>query len=253
MLATNTTLTFAASQFCVHCCLYAHTEFKIEFSLVSHYLLMILYLSTIGMCTCRHMCWASAFIGFIVLLMALFFAGYVVFKIASHSAEVARDSFSLEATDCLPSQYLINHFVGREIETKDILAALDYQTVEVGILNIYGSPGFGKSTLATYIGHQMLEKDVIIIHINLRETSTDDIEHLLAERVFECVSSSIDKVTFKKMLQFLKKLRRLVLIILDNCDDVLHYQKRNFQLALQNIIMTSKMIKILITSREVTL
>ena len=172
--------------------------------------------------------------------------------IAINSVKVAND-MQQETIYCLPSQYLINHFVGRERETDDIIVFLDYKTVDVGILNIHGSPGFGKSTLAIYVGHHMLERDVTVIHIDLRETSKDEIQQVLAEKTYECISSNYEAVNFKQLLQWVKKLRKFTLIILDNCDDVLYYQKERLQHALVKIIEKSRKLKILMTSREVIL
>lgn len=173
----------------------------------------------------------------------------MVFKIAIHSVEVASD-LPLEVTDCLPSEYVINHFVGCEKETEEIVALLDYRTTEVGILNIYGSPGFGKSTLSIFVGYHILDKDVTVIYVDLFETYKDEIRHLLAERILECVGGH-KKNSFKKLLQWIKKFKGYMLIVLDNCDHVLRYQKERLYNALQSIVKKSRRVKVLMTSREV--
>ena len=43
-----------------------------------------------------------------------------------------------------------DHFVGREEEVSDIVEILQS---DIKIVNIYGSPGFGKSTLSVHVGH----------------------------------------------------------------------------------------------------
>ena len=59
-------------------------------------------------------------------------------------------------------------FVGRDKEMDEIVSMLDYGTSKsTRIVNVYGSPGFGKSTLVIHVGHRMLANGVNVHYVNL--------------------------------------------------------------------------------------
>lgn len=154
-------------------------------------------------------------------------------------------------TNSLPC--LSDHFVGREEELNDIVRLLDYKTSSLRIINIYGSPGFGKSTLAIHIGHRMLEKGVTVHYVNLDECPREGVKLFIAEKIFESSSSHYKIVTFDKFVKWARERHFFNhLIILDNCDEALHNQKEELQHAINKVVENSA-LKFLLTSREITL
>ena len=143
-----------------------------------------------------------------------------------------------------------DHFVGREEEVRDIVRILES---EIKIVNIYGSPGFGKSTLSVHVGHQMLEKRVNVHYINLDECPLNEVKLFIAEKVFESTGSHHKEVTFDKFVQWARGRSLFHLIILDNCDKALHSQKNELQDAIQKVVDSSDSVKFLMSSRETTL
>ena len=53
-------------------------------------------------------------------------------------------------------------FVGRESEIEKLMDWIENSTVS--IISIVGSPGFGKSTLAIHVGHEIAEKGGVAVH-----------------------------------------------------------------------------------------
>lgn len=144
--------------------------------------------------------------------------------------------------------YPSDHFVGREKEVSDVIRLLDDK---ISIVDIYGSPGFGKSTLAIHVGHRMLEKGFIVHYVNLDECPKEGVQQFIAERVMNSVNQQ-ETLNFNKFLQWVRGRSFYNLIILDNCDETLHNQKGDLQSAVEKIVDNSHKFKFLITSREAT-
>ena len=143
--------------------------------------------------------------------------------------------------------YPSDHFFGREKEVSHVIHLFDNKT----IVDIYGSPGFGKSTLAIHVGHHMLEKGFMVYYVNLDECPKNGVQQFIAERVMN--SDQQEKLDFNKFLQWVRG-RSLFynLIILDNCDEVLQSQKGDLQSTVEKTVANSQSFKFLITSREAT-
>lgn len=147
------------------------------------------------------------------------------------------------------------HFVGREKETTKILEYLDYGLPESKrIVNIYGSPGFGKSTLAIHIGHLMLEKGVYVHYVDLAGAPNEGIKLFLAQRIWNSYDppDPSETVSFDNFLQWVRGRNFYDLIILDDSDEVLRSQKEEFQYVIDMVVKNSPRFKFLITSREKT-
>lgn len=141
------------------------------------------------------------------------------------------------------------HFVGREREVNDVLQLLSHQGTRID--NIYGSPGFGKSTLAVYVGHRVLTRGVNVHYVNLVDCPKEGVKHFLAEKIFEFANER-EPVNFNNFLHWVRRRNFHDLILLDNCDEVLHNQKEELQYVVEKVIENSLHFKFLITSREVT-
>ena len=147
-------------------------------------------------------------------------------------------------------------FVGREQEMSKLMDLLDFRSdADVRIVNIVGSPGFGKSTLAVHVGDQMVKQGVEVHYVNMNEYQGQDIDIQieLAEKILRAADYSLDRYTFKDLIKWLRKLFWNSLIIIDDCDDLVHNNRTTFFHALGKMVEQSPRIKVLITSREVTI
>ena len=149
--------------------------------------------------------------------------------------------------------YRSEEIVGREEEIHEILELVDFSSNDVRIINIVGSPGFGKSTLAVHVGHRMVEKDVIVHYVNMAEISDRQLQQALAEKLLESANILSKDITFNRLLKWVHHTQARNLLIFDNCDDSLHYQKEALQEAVDKIVESSNRVKVVMTSREITM
>lgn len=136
------------------------------------------------------------------------------------------------------------------MEMKDVTQLVDFANSDTRIISIVGSPGFGKSTLAIHVGHHMVDEGVVVHYVNMLE-----VPHMtvLAEKVLDCAEISVRKVSFERLLKWGRGLYCDTLLILDNCDNIFHHSKEEFQNQVEELVMSSQHIKVLMTSREVVI
>ena len=148
--------------------------------------------------------------------------------------------------------HISENFVGREDEIQELLARVNFKFSEIRIINIVGSPGFGKSTLAMQLGHKLVDQGVYVHYVNMEDLLSGSIEQVLAEKILKSSGISAKTVTFDKLLQWARDRSGYTLLILDNCDNVLRGQlsKNQFILAVRNLVQTSTRIKTIMTSRK---
>jgi tetratricopeptide (TPR) repeat protein len=142
--------------------------------------------------------------------------------------------------------YLRKDFVGREDDAKKLMELLDFSDTQYNIVNVIGPPGIGKSTLAIFIGNEMIVNGAIVHYVNMAEFPEGHLKQVLAERML-----AVENVTFDKLLRWASNKYWKNLIVLDNCDECINEQKEAFQEAITEILHSSDSIKILMTSREV--
>ena len=155
---------------------------------------------------------------------------------------------NMESSKSLP--YPSDHFTGRDDVTNTIAGWFHSKT---RIVSVIGSPGFGKSTLAIHIGHLMLKRGYIVHYVNLDEFPRKKIKQILAEKVLDSSNVHDKAITFDRLLHWARERYFHTLIILDNCDESLHYQKDELQDAIEKVIKNSHYVKFLMTSRETTM
>ena len=146
--------------------------------------------------------------------------------------------------------FLSKDFVGRESEIETLMTQIDFNKHSTRIFNIYGPPGFGKSTLAIHAGHAAIRDGVEVHYVNMGEFPDKDIKRILAKKILK----KEKKTDFEHLLEWLRGYHFWyyhVLFIFDNCDDVLHKQKDEFQDAVTKLVESSLSVRALITSREV--
>ena len=147
--------------------------------------------------------------------------------------------------------YLSQNFVGREKEIKEVSKLLDFRDTDIRIVNIYGSPGFGKSTLAIHVGHKMVKEGVTVDYVNMDDLPDKDVKTALAEKILEASYIVSKNVTFERLLRWARECYSSTLVILDNCDDLLHKKKEEFHQTVERVVEESLNVKIILTSRKV--
>jgi len=135
-------------------------------------------------------------------------------------------------------------FVGRQAEIQKITHWFE----KIRIVSIVGPPGFGKSTLAIHVGHAVCNRGTTVHYINLQDLSYVDIlrQHILLTVQFQEQKQSVDPV-----LAWARELKVETLLILDNCDHILHKNQDEFQTLLKNMIKYSPYLKLLLTAKHV--
>ena len=144
------------------------------------------------------------------------------------------------------------HFVGREEDIEIVVKGLYSESTKV--ISIVGPPGMGKSTLAKYIGHEMILHFFIVHYVNMAEFPDYNLKKALAEKIYQSLPGATPaNATFRDLLLWAYSLPAHGfnhLIILDNCDSAINNQREEFQEAVQDVIDISSYVKFLTTSQE---
>ena len=156
--------------------------------------------------------------------------------------------FNLYHSKSLP--YLSENFVGRERETEEIMQFMDFKNSTVRIINIIGSPGFGKSTLAMHVGHVVVKRGDVVHYVNMADFPEKDVKLILSEKVMDSARVIAKLISFDTLLRWARERYYNNLLILDNCDKVIHIQKQEFDDAVNKLVEESIRIKVIFTSRK---
>ena len=191
----------------------------------------------------------------VVLILTLLFLSTILVLWCynnNYSNVVWRVMYHMNLLDSksLPS---IGHkiFVGREMSTKEIIQEIDYAKPYPPIhhvVGIVGPPGFGKSTLAIHIGHEMVADGVLVHYVDMTEVFN---KQALAEKILagDAGVVAIKNITIDRLYKWVRGLYRRTLLILDNCDGILH-NTTGLQTVIEELLDSSPRLKILITSRK---
>ena len=153
--------------------------------------------------------------------------------------------FNLLHSKSLP--YLPQNFVGREEEVRELMG-FEFSDAHSRVISIVGPPGFGKSTLAIHIGHKMVREGITVHYVDMMEVSS---MQSLAEKLLDCDSNivAIRNITVDRLFKWAREQQYRTLLILDNCDDILHRQKEELQRIVKKLTQSSQNLKIIMTSR----
>ena len=141
----------------------------------------------------------------------------------------------------------VPHFLGRDQEIADLVKLLDPGNGDIKTVSIVGPPGFGKSSLATHVGHEMIDKGVVVNYVDLDEVELDG----LPEKIIGNAGIATKNDSVERLIKWAKhEVSFPVLLILDNCDVVLHEKRAIFENILEKILRNSPRMKILLTSKQ---
>ena len=148
--------------------------------------------------------------------------------------------------------YEIPNFVGRDKECKAVERHLTDEVTR--LVNVWGAPGFGKTSVAIRVAHHLQEKNIPVYFASVRgmESKEDLVSKLLSmfadDKQVGHISSS------HLIIQYLQQIQNPLVLILDNADDLLESgdtrRKENVLQFIEEILTHCKQIKLLLTTRE---
>ena len=157
-------------------------------------------------------------------------------------------------SDTLPKTRLpsaVPIFLGlREADIEEITNAITNEATR--LVNIWGSPGFGKTSTAVETAHKLsdLQYPVYFFHLH----SIDTVDKLLSKilSIFESNIVDISLTAEDKLISLFAKIPRPVILVLDNIDDLLTNETTSAKLVslFLEFLNSNSNITILVTSRE---
>ncbi|XP_028397162.1 uncharacterized protein LOC114520982 [Dendronephthya gigantea] len=130
-------------------------------------------------------------------------------------AKVQGTELQSHLKSCIPDKPQI--FIGRDAEVKQIISSLVEN--DCGIVSIVGGPGFGKSTIAYEVSHQLSNKHgIVVIFTCLSHASTvSEVRKCLCRVVgINPGESPESSLTF-----WLKSIEKKVILVMDNIEQLL--------------------------------
>ena len=156
---------------------------------------------------------------------------------------------------CLPP--MVPNFTGRHSECEEIIGHVAAQSSRM--VSIWGSPGFGKTSVAIAVGHILQSQGLPVCWITLRGLqSKADLTSKLLSFVRQAVShhqlSSQRLSLDDELCQVFSEISDRFVIILDNADDLLESGFPNVKEEviglLEEILRRNEKIKFIVTTRE---
>ena len=146
----------------------------------------------------------------------------------------------------------IPHFVGRQNECQEILDHLTNRGTRV--VSIFGPPGFGKTSVAINVAHQLREMEIPTFFTSLRGmTSKDELVSKLLS-LFADARQAVHVSPSHWLMQCLQQLRNPFVLVLDNADDLLECGdaklKEDVLRFAKEILTQCSHVKLLFTTRE---
>ena len=155
---------------------------------------------------------------------------------------------------CLPP--MVPHFTGRQRECDEITGHVTSESTR--IVSIWGSPGFGKTSVATAVGHRLHSQGLPVYFISLRgvQSQADLTSKLLSFfRHPETNDRPSQRLSLDdELYQLLSEISDPFVLILDNADELfgsgVPKEKEYFTHFLEEILRRTKKLIFVITTRE---
>ena len=145
----------------------------------------------------------------------------------------------------------IPNFVGRDKECKAVERHLTDGVTR--LVNVWGPPGFGKTSVAIMVAHDLQEKGIPVHFVSVRgmESKEDLVSKLLSMFADNSQVRHISSSHFS--IQCLQQVQNAFVLILDNADDLLESgdtrRKEHVLQFIDEILTHCKQIKLLLTTR----
>ena len=159
------------------------------------------------------------------------------------------------ARSCLPS--MVPNFTGRQSECKEIVDLVTSKHTR--IVTIWGSPGFGKTSVAIAVGHQLQSQGFSVCFLSSRGLQTKaDLTSKLFSLVRQPTTSqrSVPQPLSleDELIEALGNISDSLVFILDNVDDLLESGipkvKEDVLQLFEEILMQNEKITLVVTTRE---
>jgi DNA replication protein DnaC len=141
----------------------------------------------------------------------------------------------------------VPHFIGRQQKVEDILRVLT--STSARLVSVSGPPGFGKTSLAIAVGHQLRQLGLPVYFLSLRSVKTA--EELISDllNTFAHATDATGRER-SKLYGLLSAIPSNICIILDNADDL--FQSKTSQDVLdllEKIFSHCENVSFLLTTR----
>ena len=141
-------------------------------------------------------------------------------------------------------------FTGREVEIEEITNLITDQSTR--LLNIWGSPGFGKTSTAIEVGRNLLSLRSSVYFFKLQDIRTID-EFL--SKILSIFKSNLIDLTLRpidKIVSILREILSPVFLVFDNLDDLLSAESSsgNLRRLFEELLDSNININIIFTTRE---
>ncbi|XP_068688411.1 uncharacterized protein [Montipora foliosa] len=159
------------------------------------------------------------------------------------------------ARSCLPS--MVPNFTGRQSECQEIVDLVSSEHTR--LVTIWGSPGFGKTSVAIAAGHQLQSRGFPVCFLSLRGLQT---KGYLTSKLFSLVRqpttsqrSVPQALSFEnELIDTLGSISDSFVLILDNVDDLLESGfpkvKEDVLQLLEEVLTRNEKITLVVTTRE---
>ena len=189
-----------------------------------------------------------------MIIILIYTSNYRHYPYMIASTYLFSDSKPFLPPSNLPSK--VPHFTGRQRECEGISSHLTYKSSR--IVSIWGSPGFGKTSVATEVGHQLQTEGLPVYFFSMRGllSKADLTTQLLS---FFKRHSTKDQMPQRMSIEdelslFLSDISSEFVMILDNADELLESGapnvKEDFINLLEVILSQFKNLTFLLTTRE---
>lgn len=150
------------------------------------------------------------------------------------------------------------HFTGRKRECDEIICQVTSESTR--LVSIWGSPGFGKTSVAIAVGHQLQSSGLPVYFLSLRGLkSKADLTSKFLGLLRQGLSLPNDQTSQQlslddELCQTFSKISDRLVCILDNADDLLETGAQNVKDEvidlLEEILRSNEKVKFVVTARE---
>ena len=149
----------------------------------------------------------------------------------------------------LPSAVIFSGL--READVEEITNAITDESTR--LVNIWGSPGFGKTSTAVETAHKLSDLGYPVYFFNLQGIDTvDRLLYKILTSKFRSNLADIHLTAEDKLISLFTEISRPIILILDNIDDLLTNETNSAKLVslFLEFLNSNSNINILVTSRE---
>ena len=152
---------------------------------------------------------------------------------------------------------MVPHFIGRETECDEIVGHMTSESTR--LVSVWGSPGFGKTSIAIAVGHRLQARNLPVYFLSLRGLkSKSDLTSKFLSLFRQCGTLESDKLqslsTDDELGSIFDKMSDHCVITLDNADDLFECGVPNVKEEVINLIgeilNRSDKVNFLVTTRE---